>query len=70
MQTRPAIHSASYKSVDEILKQGLDKLPLPKPSVSTPAIEHGNVRGADYYQCPNPAGGAPAGPTQKEPRLC
>ena len=70
MQTRPAIHSASYKSVDEILKQGLDKLPLPKPSVSTPAIEHENVRGADYYDVSKQTGDSPAGPTQKEPRLC
>ncbi len=65
-----AIHSASYKSVDEILKQGLDKLPLPKPSASTPAIEHENVRGADYYDVSKQTGDSPAGPTQKEPRSC
>ena len=65
-----AINSASYKSVNDILKQGLDKRPLPKAKPSTPAIKHENVRGADYYQPPNQAGDFPAGPTQKEPRSC
>ena len=65
-----AINSASYKSVSEILKQGLDRLPLPKPRTSAPAITHGNVRGADYYQSQTRAGDEPAGSTQKEPRLC
>ena len=65
-----AINSASYKTVNEILKQGLDKLPLPKPKTSTPAIAHENVRGADYYQPKTQAGDEPAGPTHKETRLC
>jgi transposase len=39
-----AINAASYKTVNEILKQNLDKLPLPKPKTSTPAIAHDNVR--------------------------
>lgn len=65
-----AIHSASYKTVNEILKQGLDKLPLPQPAPSPPAIEHENVRGPDYYQPATPAGDSPAAPTQKEPRSC
>ena len=65
-----AINSASYKSVSEILKQGLDRLPLPKPRTSSPAITHGNVRGSDYYQPQTRAGDEPADPTQKEPRLC
>ena len=65
-----AIHSASYKSVNEILKQGLDRLPLPKPRTSTPAIVHENVRGADYYQPSTQAGGESAGPIPKEPRSC
>lgn len=65
-----AISSASYKSVSEILKQGLDKRPLPAPAKPVPAIKHENVRGADYFQPPNQAGDSPADPTQKEPRLC
>ncbi len=65
-----AINAASYKTVNDILKQNLDKLPLPKTKTSTPAIAHDNVRGADYYQPQNPAGGEPAGPTRKEPRSC
>ncbi len=65
-----AINSASYKSVNEILKQGLDKLPLPKTTAPTPVIEHENVRGAHYYQPQNQAGGAPAGQDQKETHLC
>ena len=65
-----AINAASYKTVNDILKQNLDKLPLPKPKTSTPAIAHDNVRGADYYQPKTQAGDEPAGPTQKEPRSC
>jgi transposase len=44
-----AIQSPSYRTVKEILKQGLDKLPLPQTTPPTPAIEHDNVRGAEYY---------------------
>lgn len=44
-----AIQSPSYRTVKEILKQGLDKHPLPQKTPSTPAIEHDNVRGAQYH---------------------
>ena len=43
------IGSCSYKSVESILKNGLDRKPLPSTSIDTPAIEHDNLRGADYY---------------------
>ena len=43
------IGSCSYKSVESILKNGLDRKPLPPTSIDTPAIEHDNLRGADYY---------------------
>ena len=43
-----AIGTHAYKSVASILKNGLDRKPLPAAS-DTPAIEHGNVRGPDYY---------------------
>jgi transposase len=39
----------SYKSVESILKRGLDREPLPATASSTPAITHDNVRGAGYY---------------------
>lgn len=44
-----AIGACSYKSVESILKNGLDKKPLPATTVESPAIEHDNVRGPDYY---------------------
>ncbi|MCH8853212.1 MAG: IS21 family transposase [Planctomycetes bacterium] len=39
----------SYKSIESILKNGLDLQPLPEPTDDTPAIEHRNIRGAGYY---------------------
>jgi len=44
-----AIGSCSYKSVESILKNGLDRKPLPPTTIDTPAIEHDNLRGSDYY---------------------
>ena len=44
-----AIGSCSYKSVESILKNGLDRKPLPSTTLDTPAIEHDNLRGSDYY---------------------
>jgi len=47
-----AIGSASYKSVQSILKTGLDEqelLPLNTPEA--PPIEHPNIRGSLYYEC-------------------
>lgn len=65
-----AINAASYKSVNDILKQGLDKRPLPKSKTATPVIAHENVRGADYYQPHPPADEEPDGPTHKESHPC
>jgi transposase len=48
------IQSFSYTSVESILKNGLDQVPLPTQSTTAPAIEHENVRGAQYYQELNP----------------
>ena len=40
----------SYKSVERILRLGLDQAPAPgAPTPSAPAIEHDQVRGADYF---------------------
>ena len=48
-----ALGSVSYKSIESILKNGLDQEPLPKDDVGEAAdelaIAHGNIRGADYY---------------------
>jgi len=45
-----AIHSASYRSVASILKQGLDQQPLPDDqSGQTELPLHTNVRGPGYY---------------------
>lgn len=45
-----AIQSFSYKSVESILKNGLDQIPLSPPATAAPVLEHENVRGAEYYQ--------------------
>ncbi|MFQ6003956.1 MAG: IS21 family transposase [Woeseia sp.] len=44
-----AIGACSYKSIESILKNGLDKKPLPATTIESPAIEHDNLRGPDYY---------------------
>ena len=44
-----AINATSNKSIESILKKGLDKRPLPEPPPQLPLIEHANVRGGDYY---------------------
>jgi transposase len=41
--------ACSYRSLESILKSGLDQQPLPEPEAPPPPIEHGNIRGADYY---------------------
>ena len=46
-----ALGTTSYKSIQSILKTGLDSQPLPEPPakpMSLP-IAHGNIRGPDYY---------------------
>ena len=44
-----AINSLSYKSIESILKHGLDKKPLPQKQPELPAIEHDHVRGPEYF---------------------
>ena len=48
---RRALHygTYSYTSVERILKQGLEALPLPTPTEPSPSPAHANVRGAGYY---------------------
>ena len=44
-----AIRAPNLRSVTNILKCGLDRQPSLFPATSSPAIEHENVRGPDYY---------------------
>jgi transposase len=45
------INAPTYRSVESILKQGIDRLALPGTSqVETCDLVHENVRGADYYR--------------------
>ena len=44
-----ALRSLSYKSVESMLKHGLDQRPLRAPSPRTHAT-HCNIRGPNYYQ--------------------
>ncbi len=43
------IGSCSYKSIDSILRQGLDRRALPEQQALELSIEHHNIRGSDYY---------------------
>jgi transposase len=45
-----AIRGLSYRSVESILKAGLDGLPLPDAEPVTSIGHHANVRGAAYYE--------------------
>jgi transposase len=45
-----AITSPSYRSVDSILKNGLDRAALPSPAPARPSRRHANVRGPGYYE--------------------
>ncbi|EQD71781.1 integrase catalytic subunit [mine drainage metagenome] len=45
-----SVRSFSYRSVESILRNGLDKQPLLKKSPSLTHPRHNNVRGPDYYQ--------------------
>lgn len=45
-----ATKTVSFKSIESILKRGLDQRPLPgKPPEAVP-VEHDNIRGAEYYR--------------------
>jgi len=47
-----ALRSPSYKTVESILKNGADRLPLPdkrKASVQLALPHHENIRGAEHY---------------------
>ncbi|MEK6634280.1 MAG: IS21 family transposase, partial [Nitrospirota bacterium] len=46
-----ALEAFTYKSVQSILKTGLDQQPLPEPVLTVPLpFEHAHLRGTTYYQ--------------------
>jgi transposase len=45
-----AAGAIGYRSVDSILKAGLDRTPLPAAAPARPRVDHANVRGATYYR--------------------
>jgi transposase len=44
-----SLGSTTYKSVESILKNNLDKKTLSDIEQDSPKIEHGNIRGSNYY---------------------
>ena len=51
-----ATGACSYKSIESILKCGLDRQSVPEKATPTPVIKHDNIRGADYYAPELPLG--------------
>ena len=51
---RRALRARAYnfQSMDSILKKQLDRLPLPGDVPARPAMDHDNIRGADYFDSP------------------
>jgi transposase len=47
-----AVGARSYRHVDSILKNGMDRMPLfeTEAEPETPPVEHGNIRGRKYYK--------------------
>lgn len=43
------INALSYRSIESILKSGLDQRPLKKEAENSKPLQHSNIRGADYY---------------------
>ena len=44
------IGAVSYRSMESILKNGLDSQPLPAPSTPSIPATHANIRGSEYYR--------------------
>jgi transposase len=44
-----ALKAYSYKNVESILKQGLDRQTLPEPHAEVKPVLHYNIRGKEYY---------------------
>ena len=46
------VNALSFRSIQSILKSGLDQKPLPGKDNNSEPIKHRNIRGADYYHLP------------------
>lgn len=44
-----AINALSYRSIESILKNGLDQKPISPKNRDSEPVQHRNIRGADYY---------------------
>lgn len=51
------INALSYRSIDSILKNGLDQKPLREKETNTRPVQHRNIRGAAYYNSKSVKGG-------------
>ncbi|MFO7558525.1 MAG: IS21 family transposase [Desulfobacterales bacterium] len=54
-----SIRSYSYKSVESILKKGLDKVPLQLDQAEGKSVDHQNIRGNQYYELKRDLGNNP-----------
>lgn len=45
-----AFETISYRSLESILKNGLESRPLPGETKEPPPVQHRNIRGSDYFQ--------------------
>lgn len=45
-----AVNTLTFKSIDSMLKRGLDKLPPPQKAPEHPPLDHDNIRGPEYYR--------------------
>ncbi len=43
------INALSYRSIESILKNGLDRKPMGREESNSKPVQHSNIRGADYY---------------------
>ena len=52
---RRALQARAYncQSMESILRNQLDRLPLPDRSPAQSSSEHENIRGADYFDAPS-----------------
>ena len=44
------LNIASYKRIENMLRNGKDRVPMPAEPTPCPVGRHGNIRGAEYYQ--------------------
>ena len=45
-----AVATVGFKSIESMLKRGLDKQPLLQKSAENPPVDHDNIRGPEYYR--------------------